>query len=86
MRLKTRRTAIVAAGVTVLLGTAACGSSGPSSSNAGSGGGATAWALTGGDQPVFQASADAWNKAHPDEKVNFTFFAWSQQDCRCRCR
>jgi raffinose/stachyose/melibiose transport system substrate-binding protein len=76
MRLKTRRAAIVAAGVTaVLIGTAACGSSGPSSGKAGSGGGATAWALTGGDQPVFQASADAWNKAHPDQKVNFTFFA-----------
>jgi raffinose/stachyose/melibiose transport system substrate-binding protein len=75
-----RRTATVAAGVAAVLALAACGSSGPKSSTAGAaggsgGGGASAWALTGGDEQSFRASFDAWNKAHPTEKIAGTFFA-----------
>ena len=69
-----RTVAAVASAAAVLAGTAACGSGGPSSSG-GSGGGATAWALTGGDEQTFRSSESAWNTAHPDQKVSFTYYA-----------
>ncbi|GHF84253.1 raffinose/stachyose/melibiose transport system substrate-binding protein [Amycolatopsis bartoniae] len=53
MTLGKRRTALMAAGLAALLSfTAACGSSGPS----GAAGGATAWALTGGDEQTMRTS------------------------------
>ena len=61
--------------VAASLALAACGTSGPKSAGSGSGGGATAWALSGGDEATFRASFDAWNKAHPDEKITPTFFS-----------
>jgi raffinose/stachyose/melibiose transport system substrate-binding protein len=54
---------------------AACGSSGPKSESSGGNGGASAWALTGGDEPTFRASFEQWNKDHPDQKIDATFFA-----------
>jgi len=56
MTLVKRRTAVIAAGLAavVSLTATACGSSGPSS-----GGGATAWALTGGDEQTVRTSFEA---------------------------
>ena len=49
----------------------------PGSSPAGASGGtgATAWALTGGDEATFRASFDSWSKANPADKISATFFA-----------
>ncbi|WP_431929795.1 extracellular solute-binding protein [Amycolatopsis tucumanensis] len=55
MTLVKRRTAVIAAGLAAVLSlTTACGSSGPSG-----GGGATAWALTGGDEQTFRTSFES---------------------------
>ena len=70
------RAASVAVGLVTVLGLAACGSSGPKSDSASGGGsGATAWALTGGDEQTFRASFDDWNQAHSSQPVDATFFA-----------
>ena len=76
-RTTVRRAALATVVVATTLALAACGSSGPKSagSGGGGGGGATAWALSGGDEATFRASFDAWNKAHPDEKITPTFFS-----------
>ena len=74
-RTRVRRAALTAGIVAASLALAACGTSGPKSASSGGGGGATAWALSGGDEATFRASFDAWNKAHPDEKITPTFFS-----------
>ncbi|MGW1025430.1 extracellular solute-binding protein [Streptomyces sp. NPDC002577] len=56
------------------LSLAACGTSGPSGSSAGSSSkGLTMWALT--DQTILKESVDAYNKDHPDEKITLRLFA-----------
>lgn len=65
--------AISAAALSVSL--AACGSSGPAGSTGASGGSATMWGLTGGNQPVLQKSVEAWNSAHSDSSIKLDFFA-----------
>lgn len=71
MALGRRRTALLAAGAaTVLALGAACGSSGP-----GGGSGASAWALTGGDEQTIRSSFESWNEQHPDSAINVEFFA-----------
>jgi len=72
---RVRKVAVAAGAVTVLLASAACGGSSGPSSTAGGAGAASAWALTGGDEPTFRASFEEWNKANPNEKINATFFA-----------
>ena len=52
---------------------AGCGTSGPGSSSNGAES-ATAWILTGTNGAPFQASFDAWNKAHPDEQIKVQAF------------
>ncbi|WP_138419231.1 ABC transporter substrate-binding protein [Sinomonas gamaensis] len=74
-----RRT-LAAVGVAALsVGMAACGSTGMGGSSGGSnssGGTAiTTWALSGASNDMFQKSFDEWNKAHPDEKINASYFA-----------
>lgn len=66
-----RKQLTAVAAVVVTLTGAACGTSGPSATS----GGATAWALTGGDEQTFRTSFDSWNKTHPDAAVTPTFFA-----------
>jgi raffinose/stachyose/melibiose transport system substrate-binding protein len=65
--------------VAVLLGTVACGSSGPANDGDtggdDAGGTATAWALTGGDEATFRASEKEWNAGHADQQVKFTYYA-----------
>ncbi|MEV0785982.1 extracellular solute-binding protein [Streptomyces sp. NPDC050423] len=67
-----RRTLLgLAAGVPVSAALTACGSSGPS----GSGGGSTYWYLNGQPQEGVRAGAvDAFNKAHPKERIKDTTF------------
>ncbi|GGL95505.1 solute-binding protein [Streptomyces fumigatiscleroticus] len=67
-----RRTLLgLAAGVPVSAALAACGSSGPGKS----GGGATYWYLNGQPQEGVRAGAvDAFNKAHPDDRIADTTF------------
>ncbi|MDR6637764.1 extracellular solute-binding protein [Paenarthrobacter nitroguajacolicus] len=72
LKLRTAGMAVSAAVLSISL--AACGSSGPAGTGA-SADSATMWGLTGGDQPVFQASVDSWNKAHPDSSIKLDFFA-----------
>src|SRR3954451_10271108 len=57
----------------VMLITAACGSSGPSAASGG--GGAQAWALTGGSQSTFQLSQKNWNAGNSKDKVSYQFYA-----------
>ncbi len=57
-----------------LLAAAGCGGAKP-----GGGGGSssnlTAWALTGGAEPVFRSSFKRWNAKHPDHKFTVQYFA-----------
>ncbi|MEV4620679.1 extracellular solute-binding protein [Asanoa sp. NPDC049573] len=55
------------------LAAAGCGTAGPGSGGSGSES-ATAWILTGTNGAPFQASFDAWNKAHPDEQIKVQAF------------
>ncbi len=65
-----RRTALLAVGAaTVMAIGTACGSGGPTA------GGASAWALTGGDEQSIRASLDSWNEANPDTAITPEFFA-----------
>ncbi|NYI66832.1 ABC transporter substrate-binding protein [Spelaeicoccus albus] len=74
MKLRKTHTLIaVAAAAALTFGAAGCGSSGPGDTSSGSP--ASMWGLTGGDQPILQNSVDAWNKKHPDQKINVNFFA-----------
>ncbi|MFE4967253.1 extracellular solute-binding protein [Streptomyces sp. NPDC056660] len=53
---------------------AACGTSGPSGSSAGSSAkGLTMWALN--DQTILKESVDAYNKDHPDARITLRLFA-----------
>jgi raffinose/stachyose/melibiose transport system substrate-binding protein len=71
MALVTRRTVLMAAGTAAVLGsTAACGSSGPSSST-----GASAWGLTGGDEQTLRASFEAWNQNNGGAGIEAQYFA-----------
>ena len=77
MRLSRRATAVGAA--TVLAASlAACGSSGPTGSGNGGGQaggkGLLIWALTGGDQKVFQDSAARFNKENPGQNAQVQVF------------
>ncbi len=75
MSARRRRTVVMGAGIAAVLAvTAACGSSGPQSES-GDDGAASAWGLTGGDQPAFEASFEAWNSDHPDQAIDAQFFA-----------
>ncbi|NIJ10843.1 raffinose/stachyose/melibiose transport system substrate-binding protein [Saccharomonospora amisosensis] len=71
MRLGNRRSALLAGAVTVLLTlVTACGTSGPGANS-----GASAWALTGGDEQTIRTSFESWNEGHPDSAINVEFFA-----------
>ncbi|GAA4906124.1 extracellular solute-binding protein [Tessaracoccus lubricantis] len=83
MKLKTfkRPLAAVAAGA-LLAALTACGGGVQPGETATSGGGsasgdpsASAWALTGGSEAVFQAQFDAWNSDNPDSPINVEWFA-----------
>lgn len=80
-RTATRRSILMlAAGVPLVGGLAACGSSGPGTSGAdGSGGGAgtavSFWTLSGQPQETIrQQAVDEFNSSHPDETVTVTLF------------
>ncbi|MER5198620.1 extracellular solute-binding protein [Streptomyces sp. NPDC002755] len=64
---------VVASTVTAsaLLGLAACGNSGPSTTSSAEG--LTMWALN--DQTILKESVDAYNKDHPDTKITLRLFA-----------
>lgn len=68
----------LAAGLPLVGGLAACGSSGPSSGGGGGGGssaGATYWTLNGQPQEgIRKSSVDAFNKANPKNKIAVTMF------------
>ncbi|PXY20991.1 extracellular solute-binding protein [Prauserella muralis] len=71
MTLGKRRTALLSTGLAALLTlVASCGSSGP-----GSAGGASAWALTGGDEQTLRTSFENWNADHSGSRINAEFFA-----------
>ncbi|MET9444353.1 extracellular solute-binding protein [Streptomyces sp. NPDC006610] len=70
-RIRWRRAVVSAAAASTALSLAACGSSGPSTTSSGEG--LTMWALT--DQTILKESVDAYNKDHPDEKINLRLFA-----------
>ncbi len=71
---KLRTAAMAFSAAALSLSLAACGSSGPAGTAA-SADSASMWGLTGGDQPVFQESVDAWNTAHPEQTIKLDFFA-----------
>lgn len=67
-------TAIAAATLSISL--AACGSSGPSGAGGGGGDGETTmWSLTGGPEPVYEASVERWNGNNPEQPLSINFFA-----------
>ncbi|MFC7261701.1 extracellular solute-binding protein [Streptomyces lutosisoli] len=70
---KIRAWRVVASTVTAsaLLGLAACGTSGPSTTSSAKG--LTMWALT--DQTILKESVDAYNKDHPDAKITLQLYA-----------
>lgn len=65
-----QRLALLAAGLTAMLGVTACGTSGP-----GGAGGASAWGLSGGDERIVRASLERWNENNPDSAIQPQFFA-----------
>lgn len=69
-----RSLALISAGALVLGLTACSGGTRPGGGGSESGE-ATAWALTGGSQEVFQTSFDEWNSANPDAQVGVEWFA-----------
>ncbi|WP_327432737.1 extracellular solute-binding protein [Streptomyces sp. NBC_01236] len=70
---KIRAWRVVASTVTAsaLLGLAACGTSGPSTTSSAKG--LTMWALN--DQTILKESVDAYNKDHPDAKITLQLYA-----------
>lgn len=68
------RTLITAAVVTVSLVGALSGCS-ASGSGVAKDGPATLWALTGDQSTVVEPAVTAWNKDHPDQKINAQYFA-----------
>ncbi|WP_019815688.1 ABC transporter substrate-binding protein [Saccharomonospora saliphila] len=69
MTMAQRRVALLTAAATVLTLGTACGSSGPGAT------GASAWALTGGDEQTIRQSFQRWNDENPDASVGAEFFA-----------
>lgn len=76
-----RPLAVLAAGALVAA-LAACGGADPEEPSSDDpttddvvGGEASAWALTGGSESMFQASFDDWNGAHPDQEISVEWFA-----------
>ncbi|MHA7146653.1 extracellular solute-binding protein [Arthrobacter sp. TmT3-37] len=75
MKMRTTTSLISAASaITLALGLAACGSSGPADPAADSDS-PTMWALTGSSENIFRSSVEDWNKANADDKINQEFFA-----------
>lgn len=75
MKMRTTTSLISAASaLTLALGLAACGSSGPADPAADSDS-PTMWALTGSSENIFRSSVEDWNKANADDKINQEFFA-----------
>lgn len=67
-----RRTTFLAAALTALLcGTAACGTSGPTSTE----NQATAWALTGPDEQLVETSMRNWSEDRPEAVIEPQFYA-----------
>ncbi|WP_062378763.1 extracellular solute-binding protein [Demequina pelophila] len=85
MKLNTYRKPLIALAAGSLVATlAACGGgaqpSGSASGDSDDGGStasgpASAWALTGGSEAVFQTQFDDWNAAHPDSPIEVEWFA-----------
>lgn len=71
MRKGNRRTALLAGAITALLTlVTACGTSGPGAAS-----GASAWALTGGDEQTIRTSFESWNSNDSNSSINVEFFA-----------
>ncbi|MCH6472385.1 ABC transporter substrate-binding protein [Sinomonas terrae] len=72
-----RRGLAVAGAAGLAIGMAACGSTGPGQGTGPSGTAPiTTWAVSsGGTDNMFQDSFTAWNKAHPSEQINASYFA-----------
>ena len=71
---KVRRATAALALTGLALTTAACGG-GAQPGGGGGGDGLSAWTLTGGAEPTFRESFEAWNSANPDEEISSQFFA-----------
>ncbi|WP_026535058.1 ABC transporter substrate-binding protein [Arthrobacter sp. H14] len=71
---KTRSMATAIAAATLSLSLAACGSSGPADTGGGNGE-TTMWSLTGGPEPVYEASVERWNENNPEQPMSVSFFA-----------
>src|SRR5262245_28007487 len=72
----TRRAVVAAAAASTAALLPSAGGVGTQPGGAGApAGGFSAWTLTGGAEPAFRASFDAWNNANPDQKVSSEFFA-----------
>lgn len=70
----TRRQLLASATLSIpVLAAAGCGGAKPG--GGGSSGNLTAWALTGGAEPVFRSSFKAWNTKHPNHKFTVQYFA-----------
>ncbi|MFD6139235.1 extracellular solute-binding protein [Promicromonospora sp. NPDC060271] len=68
-----RRTGAAVAALSVAAVLAACGGGNQPGQTAG--GGASAWALTGGSEDMFRAQFDSWNQDNPDDEVAVEWFA-----------